>query len=78
LRTRVRDCAEQAYRVLGCKGVARADFRYDPEHDQLAILEINTQPGLTPTSLVPDAARHDGMSFADIVAWMVEDATCER
>ncbi|PKR54944.1 D-alanine--D-alanine ligase [Thalassospira marina] len=78
LRTRMRDCAEQAYHALGCKGVARADFRYDPEHDQLAILEINTQPGLTPTSLVPDAARHDGMSFADIVAWMVEDASCAR
>lgn len=78
LRIRLRDSAERAYRALGCKGVARADFRYDPEHDRLAILEINTQPGLTPTSLVPDAARQEGLSFADIVSWMVEDASCER
>ncbi|MFH1804249.1 MAG: D-alanine--D-alanine ligase [Pseudomonadota bacterium] len=78
LRIRLKQFAEQAYRALGCKGVARADFRYDPVHDRVAILEMNTQPGLTPTSLVPDAARHEGMSFADIVAWMVEDASCER
>ena len=78
LRTKLRNNAEAAYRALGCRGIARADFRYDPKHDRLAILEINTQPGMTPTSLVPDAARHDGFSFADIVAWMVEDASCER
>jgi len=78
LRAKIQDCAEKAYRALGCRGVARADFRYDPTEDRVAILEINTQPGMTPTSLVPDAARHDGLSFADIVAWMVEDASCER
>ena len=78
LRDRMQRYAEEAYRALGCRGVARADFRYDPEQDRLAILEINTQPGMTPTSLVPDAARHDGLSFADIVAWMVEDASCGR
>ncbi|MDP2698624.1 D-alanine--D-alanine ligase [Thalassospira sp.] len=78
LSIRLKQFAEQAYRALGCKGVARADFRYDPLHDRVVILEMNTQPGLTPTSLVPDAARHEGMSFADIVAWMVEDASCER
>ncbi|MDG4719863.1 MULTISPECIES: D-alanine--D-alanine ligase [Thalassospira] len=78
LRDSLQRYAEEAYRALGCRGVARADFRYDPEQDRLAILEINTQPGMTPTSLVPDAARHDGLSFADIVAWMVEDASCER
>lgn len=78
LRDRMQRHAEEAYRALGCRGVARADFRYDPEQDRLAILEINTQPGMTPTSLVPDAARHDGLSFADIVAWMVEDASCGR
>ena len=78
LRDRLQRHAEEAYKALGCRGVARADFRYDPENDRLVILEINTQPGMTPTSLVPDAARHDGMSFADIVAWMVEDASCER
>lgn len=78
LRAKIQDCAEKAYRALGCRGIARADFRYDPKQDRVAILEINTQPGMTPTSLVPDAARHDGLSFADIVAWMVEDASCER
>ena len=78
LRAKIQDCAEKAYRALGCRGIARADFRYDPAEDRVAILEINTQPGMTPTSLVPDAARHDGLSFADIVAWMVEDASCER
>jgi D-alanine-D-alanine ligase len=78
LRERLQRHSEEAYRALGCRGVARADFRYDPKQDRLAILEINTQPGMTPTSLVPDAARHDGMSFGDIVAWMVEDASCER
>lgn len=78
LRAKIQDWAEKAYRALGCRGIARADFRYDPVEDRVAILEINTQPGMTPTSLVPDAARHDGLSFADIVAWMVEDASCER
>ncbi|WP_417810101.1 D-alanine--D-alanine ligase [Thalassospira alkalitolerans] len=78
LRAKLQDCAEKAYRALGCRGIARADFRYDPAQDRVAILEINTQPGMTPTSLVPDAARYDGFSFADIVAWMVEDASCER
>ncbi len=78
LRAKLQDCAEKAYRALGCRGIARADFRYDPAQDRVAILEINTQPGMTPTSLVPDAARYDGFSFADIVSWMVEDASCER
>tara|TARA_R110000868_G_scaffold162903_3_gene394678 strand:+ start:149462 stop:150376 length:915 start_codon:yes stop_codon:yes gene_type:complete len=78
LRAKLQDCAEKAYRALGCRGIARADFRYDPAQDRVAILEINTQPGMTPTSLVPDAARYDGYSFGDIVSWMVEDASCER
>ncbi|MCC9620247.1 D-alanine--D-alanine ligase [Thalassospira sp. MA62] len=78
LRDQLQKHAEDAYRALGCRGVARADFRYDPKHNRVAILEINTQPGMTPTSLVPDAARYDGLSFGDIVAWMVEDATCDR
>ena len=78
LRAKLQDCAEKAYRALGCRGIARADFRYDPAQDRVAILEINTQPGMTPTSLVPDAARYDGFSFGDIVSWMVEDASCER
>ena len=55
-----------------CRGVSRADLRYDGEH--LYMLEINTQPGMTPTSLVPEQAAYAGISFTDLVAWMVENA----
>ncbi len=61
-----------AHRTLGCRGVSRADFRYDGR--DLFILEVNTQPGMTPTSLVPEQAAHVGMRFVDLVAWMVEHA----
>ena len=62
-------------------GITRADFRYDDtENDPgaLYILEINTQPGMTPLSLVPEMAAHEGMGFDDLVNWMVEDASCLR
>lgn len=64
--------AELAHETLGCRGVSRADFRYDGE--RLMILEVNTQPGMTPTSLVPEQAAHIGMSFQELVSWMVENA----
>lgn len=64
-----------AHRALGCRGVTRADFRYDG--DKLYILEVNTQPGMTPTSLVPEQAQEIGMSFEDLVSWMVENAECD-
>jgi D-alanine-D-alanine ligase len=67
-----------AHRALGCRGVSRSDFRYDPAKGQLVFLEINTQPGMTSTSLVPELAQHDGMSFGELVAWLVEDASCSR
>ena len=70
-----------AHQVLGCRGVSRADFRYDDTGGgvgQLVILEVNTQPGMTPTSLVPEQAAHVGISFPDLVIWMVEDASCPR
>ncbi|GAB5375181.1 MAG: D-alanine--D-alanine ligase [Acuticoccus sp.] len=67
-----------AYRALGCRGAARADFRYDPEKDELVCLEVNTQPGMTETSLVPEMAAHAGMSFPALVAALVEDASCRR
>jgi D-alanine-D-alanine ligase len=73
------DTALQAHRVLGCRGVSRADFRYDDTGDgdaRLYLLEINTQPGMTPTSLVPDIARHAGIGFDELVAWLVDNATC--
>jgi D-alanine-D-alanine ligase len=61
-----------AHRTLGCRGVSRADIRYDGK--QLFLLEINTQPGMTPTSLVPEQAAHAGLSFAELCVWMVEHA----
>ncbi len=64
-----------AHRVLGCRGASRADFRFDGE--QLVILEVNTQPGMTPTSLVPEQAAYVGISFPDLVTWMVENAGCD-
>lgn len=67
-----------AYRALGCRGVARADFRYDPEKDELVCLEVNTQPGMTETSLVPEMAAHAGLSFDALVSALVEDASCRR
>jgi D-alanine-D-alanine ligase len=70
-----------AHRALGCRGVTRADFRYDdsrPGTEGLFCLEVNTQPGMTETSLVPEMAAHAGISFAELVRWMVEDASLER
>jgi D-alanine-D-alanine ligase len=69
-----------AHKALGCRGVSRADFRFDDTNGQnrLVLLEVNTQPGMTPTSLVPEQARHAGMSFNTLVRWMVEDASCDR
>lgn len=64
-----------AHQALGCRGVSRADFRYDG--DKLYLLEINTQPGLTPTSLVPEQAQFAGISFQDMVVWMVDNAECD-
>lgn len=78
---KVQELALRAHRALGCRGVSRADFRFDPdrgEDGELACLEVNTQPGMTGTSLVPDAAAHIGLSFADLCQWIVEDASCDR
>jgi D-alanine-D-alanine ligase len=70
-----------AHKALGCRGVSRADFRFDdtPEGSgQLYCLEVNTQPGMTQTSLVPELAAHAGFSFPELVSWMVEEASCNR
>jgi D-alanine-D-alanine ligase len=67
-----------AHRALGCRGVSRADFRYDPEKDELVCLEVNTQPGMTETSLVPEMAAHAGLTFDALVTALVEDASCRR
>ena len=74
------DYAVRAHVALGCRGVTRTDFRWDETRgvDGLILLETNTQPGMTATSLVPEQAEACGMSFPELCAWMVEDASCAR
>ena len=77
----IQQFALTAHQALGCRGVSRADFRYDDTpggSGHVVCLEVNTQPGMTQTSLVPDMAAHLGMSFGELVKWMVEDASCDR
>jgi D-alanine-D-alanine ligase len=78
-----RDCLQMAvvaHNALGCRGVSRTDFRYDDtgRAPRLILLETNTQPGMTPTSLVPEQAAHAGMRYSQLCRWMVEDASCDR
>lgn len=72
--------AVRAHQVLGCKGVSRTDFRWDEARglEGLILLETNTQPGMTPTSLSPEQAEHCGISFGQLCRWLVEDASCNR
>jgi D-alanine-D-alanine ligase len=74
------DYALRAHRVLGCRGLSRTDFRWDETRglDGLILLETNTQPGLTPTSLAPEQAEKLGITFPELCRWMVEDASCDR
>jgi D-alanine-D-alanine ligase len=74
------DFALRAHNALGCRGVSRTDFRWDESRgaDGLILLETNTQPGMTPTSLSPEQAQAVGISFGELCAWMVEDASCNR
>jgi D-alanine-D-alanine ligase len=75
----VRRLALAAHSALGCRGVSRADFRYDDQGmGELVCLEINTQPGMTETSLVPELAAYAGITFDELVQWMVEDASTNR
>ena len=76
-------CAQalKAHQTLGCRGVTRSDWRYDDTDGgtgKFYLLEINTQPGMTPLSLVPEIAAHQGITFGQLVRWMVEDASCDR
>ncbi len=77
----VQELAVRAHAALGCRGVSRSDFRYDDRPGgtgDLVVLEVNTQPGMTETSLVPEMAADAGYSFGGLVRWMVEDASCDR
>jgi D-alanine-D-alanine ligase len=78
---RVQQLSLAAHQALGCRGVSRADFRYNDTpggEQELVILEVNTQPGMTATSLVPELAQHAGHNFAQLVTWMVDDASINR
>lgn len=77
--------ALKAHKALGCRGVSRADFRFDDITEDLTdivnkmvMLEVNTQPGMTPTSLAPEQAAYCGVAFDDLCRWMVEDASWPR
>ncbi|MBN9070942.1 MAG: D-alanine--D-alanine ligase [Rhizobiales bacterium] len=73
--------ALKAHQAIGCRGVSRSDFRYDDRHSEngeIVWLEVNTQPGMTPTSLVPEIAQSAGHPFGELLSWMVEDASCLR
>jgi len=74
------DHSLKAHEILGCRGVSRVDLRYDDTTDdpgELYMLEVNTQPGMTPLSLVPELAEYTGISFVELVSWMVENAACD-
>ncbi|MDN5788634.1 D-alanine--D-alanine ligase [Pseudorhodobacter sp.] len=75
-----KEYAARAHRALGCRGLSRTDFRWNEARglDGLIILETNTQPGMTPTSLAPEQAASVGISFPELCRWIVEDASCNR
>jgi D-alanine-D-alanine ligase len=81
ITTEALSLALRAHQALGCRGVSRADLRYDDtrpgEKGRLYLLEVNTQPGMTSTSLVPEQAAHVGIDFVQLVTWMVENARCD-
>ncbi len=82
IATEVRKEAEllalKAHKSLGCTGVSRVDFRYDEKANRLVVLEVNTLPGMTSTSLVPEVAKHKGMSFSQLISWIIEDGKCKQ
>ena len=78
---KIQTLALKAHQAIGCRGVSRSDFRYDDRHSEngeVIWLEVNTQPGMTPTSLVPEIAAYAGHTFGELLSWMVEDASCLR
>lgn len=78
---KIQTLALKAHQAIGCRGVSRSDFRYDDRYSEggeVVWLEVNTQPGMTPTSLVPEIAAQAGHRFGELLSWMVEDASCLR
>ncbi len=81
IKDSVREYSVKAHQALGCRGISRTDFRFDDRPEgtgELICLEVNTQPGMTNTSLAPEQAAYTGMTFVDLVSWIVEDASCNR
>jgi D-alanine-D-alanine ligase len=78
ISSRAKEQAIIAHKAFGCRGVTRTDFRFDPASGRLVVLETNTQPGMTPTSLAPEQAAATGTDFNHLVKWMLEDASCPR
>lgn len=78
ITAKMMEWAVQAHTVLGCRGVTRADFKWDEMNGKTCLIEVNTQPGMTPTSLAPEQAAHVGMSYDQFVQWMIDDASCPR
>jgi D-alanine-D-alanine ligase len=76
VREKIMDYALKAHNALGCKGITRSDFRYNPANGEICYLETNTQPGFTYTSMYPDIAEYVGIPFDQLVHWMIEDALC--
>lgn len=76
VREKIMDYALRAHNALGCQGITRSDFRYNPENGEICYLETNTQPGFTYTSMYPDIAEYVGIPFDKLVHWMIEDALC--
>lgn len=75
---KVMELALKAHKVLGCRSVSRSDFMYDEEEDQFYLLELNTQPGMSPLSLLPEIAAHEGITFNQLISWMVDQAQCDH
>ena len=75
---RAMDLSARAHTALGCRGLTRSDLRYDGINGDLVLLEVNTQPGMTPTSLAPEQAAYTGLDFDKLVLWIVQDASCPR
>jgi D-alanine-D-alanine ligase len=74
---RVMDLALRAHKVLGCRSVSRSDFMYDEAEDQFYLLELNTQPGMSPLSLLPEIVAHEGITFNQLISWMLDQAQCD-
>jgi D-alanine-D-alanine ligase len=68
----------KAHQLLGCRSVSRSDFMYDEAQDQFYLLELNTQPGMSPLSLLPEIAAHEGITFNQLISWMVDEARCDN